>query len=367
MNIKFLDLKAQYDSIKNEIDTGIAGVIESSSFALGPAVKRFEEHFADYCGVRHVIAVDSGTSALFLILKGLGVGPGEEIITAANTFIATVAAIVHTGARPVLVDVDRVTRNINPARIEAAITTKTRVIVPVHLYGSMAEMDAIENIARKKNIMVVEDAAQAQGARYKNRRSGSIGVAAGFSFYPGKNLGAYGEAGAITTSDDNLAATLRRLRDHGSDKKYYHDLIGYNARMDGIQGAVLDVKLRHLDGWNARRNQIAGMYGEKLSELPIRLPAQLPDHYQVYHQYVIETDRRDQLQEFLLKNGIPTMIHYPIPVHKQEAFRRAGLTADCCPVTESLAERILSLPIYPELHDEQIEYIAEKTKEFFAS
>jgi len=367
MNIKFLDLKAQYDQIKNEIDQAISEVIGSSAFILGPSVKRFEGNFAGFCGCKHAVGVNSGTTALYLTMKALGIGPGDEVITAANTFMATVAAIVDTGADPVLVDIDPATRNINPDLIEPAITSKTKAIVPVHLYGSMVDMDRIVKIAKKNNLIVIEDAAQAHGATYKNKPAGSFGAAGCFSFYPGKNLGAYGEGGAVVTSDDALAEKLRMLRDHGSSRKYYHDSMGINGRMDGIQGAVLDVKLKYLPGWNKARNEAANKYRQLLNGLPVTLPAEIEDNYQVYHQFVIEVDRRDEFQKHMQENGIPTLIHYPIPIHLQKGYTTAGFKAGSYPVTERLAGRIVSLPIYPELKTEEIEYIADKIRKFFAA
>jgi dTDP-4-amino-4,6-dideoxygalactose transaminase len=358
MKIKFIDLKAQYDSIKDEVDVAIAEVIGSSSFVLGPAVTRFEENFARYCGCDYAIAVNSGTSALYLILRALGIGRGDEVITAANTFIATVAAIVDSGAKPVLVDIDPVTRNIDLNLIEKTITPRTKIIMPVHLYGSMVNIETLGEIAKKHDLTVIEDAAQAHGATFKKRRA--------FSFYPAKNLGAYGEGGAIVTSDESLVETIRKLRDHGSAKKYHHELMGCNARMDGIQGAVLDVKLKYLDRWNEERNRVAERYREKLAGLPLTMPARNESNYDVYHQFVIEVDEREKLQDHLSKNGIPTLIHYPIPVHKQTGFIGAGFEPEQLPVTERLAERILSLPIYPELKSEEIDYISSKTREFFA-
>jgi dTDP-4-amino-4,6-dideoxygalactose transaminase len=365
MKIKFLDLNAQYNSIKNEMDSAIAEVINNSSFILGPSVARFEETFAKYCGCKYAIGVNSGTSALFLILKGLGVGSSDEVITAANTFIATVAAIAQTGATPILVDVDPATRNIDTNLIAAAITPKTKAIMPVHLYGNMVDMEKINSVAKKHNLLVIEDAAQAHGATFKDKRAGSFGIAAGFSFYPGKNLGAYGEGGAVVTSDDKLAETIKKLRDHGFSKKYYCDILGYNARMDGIQGAVLGVKLKYLDQWNKERNRVARRYREKLKDAPITLPTESEDNFQVYHQFVIETDSRDELQKYLADNDIPTLLHYPIPVHKQQGFIDAGFAIDSFPVTEKLAKRILSLPIYPELADNEVDYIASKINGFF--
>ncbi len=365
MKVNFLDLKAQYESIKGEIDAAIAQVINSSSFVLGPSVAKFEQEFAKFCQCDETVAVNSGTSALFLTLKALGVGAGDEVITAANTFIATAAAIIYTGATPVLVDVDPVTRNIDLDKIESAISSRTKVIIPVHLFGCMVDMDKINAIAKRHNLIVLEDACQAHGALFKSKPAGSYGIAGAFSFYPGKNLGAYGEGGAITTSDKELAKEIRKLRDHGSEKKYYHDVIGYNARMEGIQGAVLGVKLKYLPKWNQERNRVANRYQRNLKDLPVTCPSEFNDYFQVYHLFVIEIEQRDKLQAFLSGNGIPTLIHYPIPIHKQKAYLDAGFKAGSFPVTEKLAGAILSLPVYPELQDEQVDYISSKIREFF--
>jgi len=364
MNIKYLDLQAQYLSIKDEIDEAMAAVIDSSAFVLGPAVERFERAFAEYCGAGAAVGVNSGTSALLLILKGLNIGHGDEVITAANTFIATAAAIIKAGARPVLVDVDPVTRNIDVDLLEAAVSPKTRAIMPVHLYGRMADMPRIMEIAARHDLMVIEDAAQAHGASIEGRRAGTFGIAAGFSFYPGKNLGAYGEGGAVVTSNGELADRIRVLRDHGSSRKYFHELIGYNARMDGLQGAVLGVKLKHLDRWNRRRNQIADRYRRLLEKTPVVLPDRPSGYDQVYHQFVIEVENRDAFQDYLKQGGIPTMIHYPIPVHQQEGFLKAGFSGGPFPVTEKLAGDIVSLPIYPELSDDEVDFIASRINEF---
>ncbi len=365
MKINFLDLKSQYISIKAEIDEAIGRVIGTSSFVLGPSVAKFEEDFARFCKCEESIAVNSGTSALFLALKGLGIGSGDEVITAANTFIATVAAIIYTGATPILVDADPKTRNIDANLIERAVTARTKAIIPVHLYGCMADMDRINEIAHKHNLVVLEDACQAHGATFKGQPAGSLGIAGAFSFYPGKNLGAYGEGGAVVTSDKELARKIRMLRDHGSEKKYYHDMIGYNARMEGIQGAVLGVKLGYLEKWNKERNRVAARYRERLQGVPIAVPSESADFYQVYHLFVIETEQRDALQQFLSDAEIPTLIHYPIPIHRQKAYLEAGLKPGHFPVTEKLAGQILSLPIYPELRDDQVDYVALKIREFF--
>lgn len=365
MKIPYLDLQAQYRSIKPEIDAAIADVIDRSAYVLGPAVAGFETAFATYCQSQYCLGVNNGTNALLLALKALGVGPGDEVITSANTFIATAAAIAHTGAKPVLVDVDPVTRNIDPGRIETAISPKTRVLLPVHLYGRPAPMTDILALAKKHNLAVVEDAAQAHGAELAGQRVGSCGRAACFSFYPGKNLGAYGEGGAVTTSDTVIADRIRQLRDHGSSKKYHHEILGYNARLEGIQGAVLGVKLRYLDSWTDRRIAIARDYNRLLAGLPIVVPEMPNDSRHVFHLYVIETDRRGQLQAFLGERGVPTIIHYPIPIHRQAAFENLGYGKGDFPVTEQLAARILSLPIYPELTADQIAYVAEQIGAFF--
>ncbi len=365
MKIPYLDLQAQYQSIKPEIDAAIARVLDSSAYVLGPAVNEFELAFAAYCTADHCAGVNSGTSALHLALLAMDVGPGDEVITAANTFVATIAAIAHTGAKPVLVDVDPESRNIDPKLLSMALSQKTKAIVPVHLYGRMADMDPIMQVAKKYDISVLEDAAQAHGAEYKGRRAGSIGRMAAFSFYPGKNLGAYGEAGAICTSDSSLDKAVRMLRDHGSERKYYHDRLGFNARMEGIQGAVLGVKLKHLDQWNEARRSIARQYHELLAGLPLTLPDMNDDYGQVFHLYVIETDRRDDLQKYLAGRDIPSLIHYPVPTHLQAGFDFLGYRRGDFPITERLCSEVLSLPIFPEMTPEQVAYVAAAIKDFF--
>lgn len=366
MKIPYLDLQVQYQSIKSELDNAISKVLDNSTYVLGPAVQEFEENYAQYCGATHCAGVNNGTSALLLALKALDIGAGNEVITVANTFVATVAAIHHSGAKPVLVDVDPVSRNIDAKLLAMAISNRTKAIIPVHLFGRMADMDPIIELAKKYNIYILEDAAQAQGAVYKYKKAGSIGEIAAFSFYPGKNLGAYGEAGAITTNNTKLDKSVRMLRDHGSEKKYYHEFPGYNARMDGIQGAVLNVKLKYLDQWNKARNKVAGWYDNALKELPLKLPSKVDsDCEQVYHVYVIETDRRNDLQKYLLKIDIPTIIHYPIPVHLQNAFAHLCYKKGDFPITEKLADEILSLPIFPEMTMDQVEYVCGKIRDFF--
>lgn len=347
--IPFVDLKTQYRNIKPEIDAAIAGVLESAEFVLGTEVARFEEEFAGYCGSRYGVAVNSGTSALHLALLSIGVGAGDEVITAPFTFVATAAAIGYTGARPVFVDIDPETFTLDVARLEAAITTSTKAIIPVHLYGHPADMDPILDIARRHGLTVIEDAAQAHGAEYKARRVGGIGELGCFSFYPGKNLGAYGEGGLITTNNGELARTLRMLRDWGQERKYQHVLKGYNYRMEGIQGAVLRVKLRYLEAWTAARRAHAERYNELLRGSAIQTPVEQPYARHVYHVYAIRTERRSELQQALLDEQIQTAIHYPIPLHLLPCFAELGYRAGDFPHAELAAEQVLSLPIYPEL------------------
>lgn len=364
MQVPFLDLKAQYQSIKGEIDPAIQSVCADAAFVLGKYVYDFEKEFAKYCGAADCIAVDTGTTALHLAMLALDIGVGDEVITAANTFIATCEAISYTGARPVLVDCDEKTYNLDPAKLEARITKRTKAIIPVHLYGQPADMDPILEIARKHNIPVIEDSAQGHGASYKGRSTGSMGIMGCFSFYPGKNLGAYGEGGAITTSNADLAAKIRKLRDHGSAKKYYHDVVGYNYRMEGIQGAVLNVKLRHLDKWNDARRRNADHYRKYLAGSSVIVPVEAPGCKHVYHLFVVRHPRRDDLIAFLGQHGIGALIHYPIPAHLQNAYRHLALAEGEYPVTERVTKEILSLPMFPELTEEQVKFVAEKIREF---
>lgn len=354
--VPFLDLKAQYASIKHEVDAAISSVINDSAFILGRAVAEFETDFAQYCGVQHCVAVNSGTSAIHLALLAAGVGPGDEVIAPANTFIATCAPIVYCGATPVLVDVDPATYNIDPELVKTALTRRTKVIMPVHLYGRPAPIEELRAIAQEAGAVMIEDACQAHGAMYKNRRVGQFGDAACFSFYPGKNLGAYGEGGAIVTNNAGWADQLRLWRDHGSSRKYHHDLLGYNYRIEGIQGAVLGVKLRHLDDWNSTRRERASRYRRLLQGANLDLPPEDNDAQSVYHLFVVQVDERDRFQHDLKAAGIDTLIHYPIPVHKQPAF--AAMNQLNFPVTERLAARIVSLPIYPELTNAQQDHVA---------
>jgi dTDP-4-amino-4,6-dideoxygalactose transaminase len=357
--IPYLDLKAQYHSIKTEIDTAVLRVLESTQYILGEEVAAFEREFAGYCHASQAIGVNSGTSALHLALLAAGIGPGDEVITVPFTFVATVSAICYTGATPVFVDIEPDYFTMDPSTIEAAITPKTKAIMPVHLYGQPADMDPIMEIAQRRGLTVIEDAAQAHGSDYHGRRCGSIAEIAGFSFYPGKNLGAYGEGGAITTTRADFAATCRTLRDWGQETRYEHRLKGFNYRMDGIQGAILRVKLRHLEAWTERRRQVAEWYAAALDPDSVRLPKARPGCRHVYHVYAVRTDDREKLRDVLGTQGIQTGVHYPIPVHLQPAHADLGHHAGDFPVAEQVAREVLSLPMFPEMTREQVQAVAE--------
>ena len=356
--IPFVDLKAQYQGIRQEIGVAIQGILDSCAFTLGSEVAAFEKEYAAYSGAELGVGVNSGTSALHLALLAAGVGRGDEVITVPHTFMATVSAIDYTGARPVLVDIDPVSFTMDPARVEAAITPRTKAIIPVHLYGQPADMDPILEIARRCKLVVIEDAAQAHGAEYKGRRVGSLGDKACFSFYPGKNLGAYGEGGMVLTGNAEYARTLRMLRDWGAEKKYHHVLKGYNYRLEGIQGAVLRVKLRHLEAWTEGRRAAAARYDRLLADSGIATPKAMPYGRHVYHVYAVRTSRRAEWQEALQAQGIQTNIHYPIPVHLLPAFADLGYRAGQFPHSERAANEVLSLPMFPELTAEQCETVA---------
>lgn len=363
--VPFVDLKAQYASIKPEIDEAIQQVLTQTAFIKGRFVAAFEEAFAQFCEVKYVIGVGNGTDAINLALRGLDIGPGDEVITVAHTFTATAEPIVLAGATPVFVDVDPLTNNLDPNLVEAAITPRTKAIMPVHLYGMPADMDSINQIAARHGLAVIEDAAQAQGARYKGKRIGSLGTVACFSFYPGKNLGAYGDAGAICTNDEALAARIRMLADHGRTDKYEHKLVGYNSRLDGLQAAILKVKLAHLDGWNAARRDQAAEYQRKLAGIPgLTVPAAPEWAEPIWHLFVVEVSDRAGLQKALKAAQIETGIHYPIPLHRQPCY--ADLPAVALPVTERKAATILSLPMFAELTSDQINRVVEVIKEFQA-
>ena len=375
MKVPFLDLKKNYAQIKDEIHKEINWVFENTAYVLGKPVFEFEKAFAEAINVKHVLGTSSGTDGNHLVLWALGIGQGDEVIIPANTFIATAWGATLCGAKPVFVDCHSQSYNIDPEKVEATITPKTRAIVAVHLYGQPADMDALKTIADKYNLFLVEDAAQAHLAEYKGQKVGSLGIAASFSFYPGKNLGAYGEAGAVATNDDNLAQKFKMLRDHGAENKYYHKMFGHNYRMEAIQGAVLGVKLKYLPEWNEQRRRVAQKYHTLLKDVEqIILPVEMDYAKHVYHLFVIQvktkvsqnrSETRNALQEFLKSKGIATGLHYPVPLHLQECFKDLGYKKGDFPVTEQLAEQGLSLPIFPEITDEQIEYVADSIKEFF--
>jgi dTDP-4-amino-4,6-dideoxygalactose transaminase len=361
--VPFLDLKAQYKTIKSEIQEGLNRVLDNTSFVLGQEVAKFEEEFSGYCNTKHGIAVNSGTSALHLALLAGGIGPGDEVISVSFTFVATVAAVLYTGARPVLVDVDPITLAMDPAKVEKAITSKTKAILPVHIHGQTADMDPILEIARRKNLIVIEDAAQAHGAEYKGRRAGGIGEMGCFSFYPGKNLGAYGEGGMVVTNNPDYAQKIRMLRDWGQAQKYNHVLPGYNYRMEGFQGAVLGVKLRYLEQWTEARRAHAGKYDQLLADSGVMTPVAAPYSRHVYHVYAIRSGNRDNLQKAVESHKVQTGIHYPIPVHLQKAYCGLGYKKGDFPCTERAASEVLSLPMYAELTQEQLASVCFAVKE----
>ncbi len=362
MNVPFLDLKAQYKQIKDEVKPEIDFVLDNTCFILGPKVKEFEGNFAKYCGVKHCLGVNSGTDALTLALKAIGIKQGDEIIIPANTFVATAESVSHCGAIPVLVDMDKHTYLINPELIEQKITKKTRAIIPVHLYGQMCDMDKIMNIAKQHNLFVIEDSCQSHGAEFKGKKAGSIGHLGCFSFYPGKNLGAYGEGGAITTNSDEYAEAIIKLRDHGAKQKYYHDIIGFNSRLHGIQGAVLNVKLRHLDSWNNARIKNARLYEKHLKGSKIFPAVEHKNGKHIYHLYVVQIPNRDEAAKQLNALGVQTGIHYPIPIHLSGAYSFLNYEKGDFPETEKAADKILSLPMFPELTEEQIKYVCYELK-----
>lgn len=364
MNIPFVDLKAQYAPLKDDILSGISKVFDGMQLFLGENVQGLEKEFAQFCGSPYGIGVSDGTNALHIILRALGIGAGDEVITVSHTFIATAEAILLTGAQPVFVDIDPHTCLMDVSQVEAKITSRTKAILPVHLYGQTVDMDPLLDIAARHGLRVVEDCAQAHGAQYKGRKAGTLGDAGGFSFYFSKNLGAYGEGGFITVKDADLATKIRKIRDHGSGSKYHHDLIGLNGRLDEIQAVVLRAKLPHLPQWNEKRREHAAKYNELMRDLPVQTPTELPDNYHVYHLYVIRTSNRDQLQSYLREHGIFTGVHYPIPIHLQECIAPLGYREGSLPVTEQITSEILSLPMYAELTDDQIGYIVSMIKEF---
>ena len=363
MEVPYYDLKAQYRGIRDDVLAALDRVSQGASFILGEEVAAFEREFAAYCEVKHCVALNSGTSAVHLALLAAGVGPGDEVITTANTFIASAEAISYTGARPVFVDIDPATANLDPDRIDGAVTPRTKALIPVHLYGRPADLDSILKIAESRGLTVIEDACQAHGARWRGRRVGGFGLAATFSFYPGKNLGAYGEGGALTTNDDRVADLARVLRSHGETSRYFHDHVGYNYRMDGFQGAVLRVKLRHLDAWTRRRQEIVRLYRERLVGARAGLPQDDPRGESVYHLFVVYVENRDAVRAALEARGVHTAIHYPRPVHLQKAYAGLGLTSGSLPHTERACDGVLSMPLFPEMTDDQARYAVETLRE----
>lgn len=365
MTIPLVDLRKQYAPLKDEILAGISRVLDGMQLFLGENVQALEKEFAEFCGVRYGIGVSDGTNALQLILRAMDIGPGDEVITVSHTFIATAEAILLAGARPVFVDIDPQTLLMDVSQIEAKITPRTKAIMPVHLYGQTVDMDPLLEIASRYGLRVIEDACQAHGAEYHGRKAGSLGDAAAFSFYYSKNLGAYGEGGFVTTNDPELYRRVRMIRDHGSERRYYHDLLGFNARLDEIQAVVLRAKLPHLAEYNRLRREHARMYNELLAGLPVQTPVECPQNQHIYHMYVVKVPRRDELQAYLKEKGIGTGIHYPVPIHLQNSMAALGYQSGDFPVTERVAGEILSLPMFAELEDPQIEDIVNALGEFF--
>jgi dTDP-4-amino-4,6-dideoxygalactose transaminase len=363
MIVPYADLKAQYAALREEVLAALNRVGSKAAFILGEEVQEFEREFAAYCGVKHCVALNSGTSALHLALLAVSVEPGDEVITTPNTFIATAEAIAYTGAKPVFVDIDPRTANVDPGKIAAAVTPRTRAILPVHLYGLAAEMDPILEVAAQRHLAVIEDACQAHGARYHGKRVGSIGNVAAFSFYPSKNLGAYGEGGALTTNDDGLAAQARALRSHGESHRYFHDVIGYNYRMEGFQGAILRVKLARLEQWNARRKELAEVYRRILAGAWVEFQEGGAACERVDHLLVVYVDDRDAVRARLEERGVHTGIYYPLPIHLQNAFQYLGYQRGDFPQAERACERVISMPLYPEMSNEQALYAAQTLRE----
>jgi dTDP-4-amino-4,6-dideoxygalactose transaminase len=364
--IPFLNMNAPYQELQGELDAAYQRVMASGWYVLGEEVESFEQEFAAYCGVKHCIGVGNGLEALHLILRAYGIGQADEVIVPANTYIATWLAVSYAGALPVPVEPDERTYNLNPAQIETAITPKTKAVLAVHLYGQTAEMESINALARQYNLKVIEDAAQAHGARYRTKQSGSLGDAAGWSFYPGKNLGALGDAGAVTTDDDDLADKIRMLRNYGSKVKYHNLAKGYNSRLDEFQASFLRVKLKYLDEWNARRAHLAGLYCEMLKNTELILPFVPADMKAAWHIFVVRTRQREDLQEYLQANGIGTLIHYPVPPHLQPAYRELDLPVGSFPISERIHDEVLSLPIGPHLSTMELERVVDVIQSYFA-
>jgi dTDP-4-amino-4,6-dideoxygalactose transaminase len=366
MKVQFVDLRKQYAPFKDDILSGISRVLDGMQLFLGENVQALEKEFAEFCGAAHGIGVSDGTTALHVILRAMDIGPGDEVITVSHTFIATAEAIVLSGAKPVFVDIDPSTYLMDVSQVEAKITPRTKAILPVHLYGQTVDMDPLLEIASRHGLRVIEDACQAHGAEYKGRKAGTLGDAAGFSFYYSKNLGAYGEGGFISTNNSELAAKMRKVRDHGSGVRYHHDLIGVNGRLDEIQAVVLRAKLSHLSEWNEKRREHARLYNELLKGTSVITPVECSGNTPVYHLYVIRTPKRDELQAFLKDQDIFTGIHYPIPVHLQKAMEFMGYKQGDLPVTEQVVTEILSLPMYAEISDDEIKYVTESIRTFYS-
>ena len=359
MKVPFLDLKRQYASIKKDVDVAISRVLSHTQFILGPEVKQFEENLARYCGSKFAIGCASGTDALLLSLRACGVGPGDEVITTTFSFFATAGVISRLGATPVFVDILPDNYNLDVSQIEKRITKKTKVLMPVHLFGQCAEMNEILSIAKRHNLRVVEDAAQAIGATYQGKKAGTLGDLGCFSFFPSKNLGAYGDAGAVVTNHEQLADKIGMLRVHGSRRKYYHETVGYNSRLDTFQAAILDAKLKYLDSWTKKRRENAEFYNKAFSGLPIQLPKEEKDKYHIFHQYTLSVSKRDQFKEYLKQKEIGCDTYYPLPLHQQECYQELAQRNGSLPVAERKALEVVSLPIFPELTKEELDYVAE--------
>ncbi|KPL04539.1 MAG: transcriptional regulator [candidate division Zixibacteria bacterium SM23_73_2] len=364
MKVPLLDLKRQYHSIKDEIDQAVNEVLENTRFILGPQVKEFEENVAKYCGDGYAVGVASGTDALLLSLRACGVEPGDEVIIPPFTFFATAGVITRLGAKPVFVDIDLLTYNLLPDKIEEKITERTKAIMPVHLFGQCADMDPIMEVAKKHNLKVVEDAAQAIGSKYKGRRAGTIGDLGCFSFFPSKNLGGAGDGGMVITDDEKLADLVRKLRVHGATQKYFHPMVGYNSRLDTLQAAILNVKLKYLDEWSSKRREKAEVYNRAFANTDIVTPKEEEFNYHIYHQYTISVKNRDKLKEHLLENQIGCSIYYPLSLHLQECYRYLGYKKGDFPNSEIRSEEVISIPVFPELTEEEQEFVIEKIKDF---
>ena len=363
--VPYLDLRAQMKPMRAELDAAIARALDNCTFCLGPDVAQFEKDFAKFCGAQHALGFNSGTSALHVALLLLGVGPGDEVITTPYTFVATSWAISYCGAKPVYVDIDDATFNLDPKKLEQAITPRTKAVLPVDLYGLPFDFDAIATICKKHNLPIVEDACQAHGAKYNGKCAGTLGDISCFSFYPAKNLGACGEGGALVTNNPAYAARAKALREHGSTVRYHHDEMGFNYRLEGIQGAVLGVKLKHLENWTRGRQRVAARYAELLADTPLKLPVVPAGMESAWHLYTVRHPRRDELKKFLDENGIGNAVHYPMPLHLQKAYAHLGHKAGDFPVAEKAARECLSLPMFPELTDVQLQRVAAVVKEFF--